>query len=577
MSTNPNNLSIDASETISPITKLALMGAATGLLLSRLAFGFHLYPTILFTLGLGALALALLIGHNPSAVKRFTSMGVLMVTLTLFAIYQYQQDSFDDIQPIAFILTLLIFTIATAFIQSWSSNKPHFTYTELFKNAWNNPIHITLALLLIGATFAILGLASLLFMSLGLDFFSTILFNSLITPIIIGIIMGIAIGISYQYQELIFKFKHLLFSLFKVLAYIMAFITILFTLSLPFTLEKLFEGNYTSVILLSLTLIGVILLNSQVDSNHNPTSKQAADSNKFANYFLTAQILLNSVLILLSLYAIYLRIDQYGLTPVRWFSLVAAFFAFILTASYAALTVKYKFNWRKAVIKANPPVALFGLALGIVLLSPLLSPTRLSTNNQVERLLSGQISPEQFDYSLLKDHLGKDGQQALTRLENNKSHPLYAQIKVGIDKTEEKPISPPDPELVIVQNADLPPEPELSQLVATMKNNCHPQSHCLLTMADITKTGKKDILLFNVDKTSHPSYPIILKAYRKQDKDWQEFARLTPTAAIDLPETLKNNSPEFYVNAIKAGQINIIEPAVYDVNIGGLDLRLSRY
>jgi hypothetical protein len=109
-----------------------------------------------------------------------------------------------------------------------------------------------------------------------------------------------------------------------------------------------------------------------------------------------------------------------------------------------------------------------------------------------------------------------------------------------------------------------------------MKNNCHPQSHCILTTADITKTGKKDILLFNIDKTSHPSYPIILKAYRKQGKDWQEFARLMPTAAMDLPEAIKNNSPDFYVNAIKAGQINIIAPLVYDVTIGELELRLNR-
>ena len=559
---------------ISPIKSLAILGGTTGLLLSRLAFGFELYPTIIFTLGLGAVALALLVGHNALAIRRFASLGLLIFTLILFAIYQYQQDSFDNIQPIAFFLTLLIFTIATAFIQSWSVTKPHYTYNELFKNAWNNPIHITLALLLTGATFALLGLASLLFMSLGLGFFSTILFNSVVTPIIMGTMMGIAIGISYQYQELIFKFKHLLFSLFKILAYLSAAITIIFALSLPFTLEKLFSGNNAAVILLWLTLVSITLLNSQVDASYN--RQQAINASFFNHYLLISQIFLSPIFIILSLYAIYLRIDQYGLTPARLFSLAAALFAFILTASYAVLTLKYQFNWRKAIIKANPPVALFGLAFGILLLSPLLSPTRLSTNNQVERLLTGQVSPEQFDYSLLKYHLGKAGEQALTTLADNKSHPLYAHIKVGIDKTEEKPISPPEPELIIVPNADLPPEPELSTLVATMKNNCHPQSHCILTTADITKTGKKDILLFNIDKTSHPSYPIILKAYRKQGKDWQEFARLMPTAAMDLPEAIKNNSPDFYVNAIKAGQINIIAPPVYDVTIGELELRLNR-
>ena len=45
---------------ISPIKSLAILGGTTGLLLSRLAFGFELYPTIIFTLGLGAVALALL-------------------------------------------------------------------------------------------------------------------------------------------------------------------------------------------------------------------------------------------------------------------------------------------------------------------------------------------------------------------------------------------------------------------------------------------------------------------------------------------------------------------------------------
>lgn len=113
---------------ISPIKSLAILGGTTGLLLSRLAFGFELYPTIIFTLGLGAVALALLVGHNALAIRRFASLGLLIFTLILFAIYQYQQDSFDNIQPIAFFLTLLIFTIATAFIQSWSVTKPHYTY-----------------------------------------------------------------------------------------------------------------------------------------------------------------------------------------------------------------------------------------------------------------------------------------------------------------------------------------------------------------------------------------------------------------------------------------------------------------
>ena len=35
---------------ISPIKSLAILGGTTGLLLSRLAFGFELYPTIIFTL-----------------------------------------------------------------------------------------------------------------------------------------------------------------------------------------------------------------------------------------------------------------------------------------------------------------------------------------------------------------------------------------------------------------------------------------------------------------------------------------------------------------------------------------------
>jgi hypothetical protein len=564
---------------ISPITKLALLGGAAGLLLSRLAFSFELYPTIIFTLGLGAVALALLIGHEPLAVKRFSSMGVLTVTLTLFAIYQYQQDSFDNIQPIAFFLTLFIFTIATAFIQSWSASKPHFTYAELFKNAWNNPIHITLALLLTGATFAILGLAALLFTILGLHFFSAILFNSLITPMIIGIIMGIAVGISCQHEELIFKFRNLLLSLFKILAYIAATIIILFTLSLPFTLEKLFSGNDAAMVLLSLTLIGVILLNSQVDSIHTENNKQPTNTHPIGHYLLLAQIFLSPIFVLLSLYAIYLRLDQYGLTPVRWFSLAAALFAFILTASYAVLTLKYKFNWRAAVIKANPPVALLGLALGILLLSPLLSPTHLSTNNQVERLLTGQVSPEQFDYNLLKYSLGKDGKQALKALAENKSHPLYAQIKANLDKeppSMERVVEVSAPILTIIQDVNLPKEPELSQLVSTLKNHCEAGFHCVLTTADITKTGKHDILFFSLDTKPNPSFPVTIGVYRKQDNNWQEFARLKSAYSTHLSEELRKNSPEFYINALKAGKITIIEPPVYDVNMGGLDLRIER-
>lgn len=113
-------------------------------------------------------------------------------------------------------------------------------------------------------------------------------------------------------------------------------------------------------------------------------------------------------------YSVGLRIAQYGLSVDR----VQAMFLTLVTAmwslGYAGAVVFRK--WPVWIGRVN----MFAVAVLVVIVgamnSPILDPYRLAAYNQLSRLKSGSISPEDFDYIYTRFNLGRFGRQVLTEL-----------------------------------------------------------------------------------------------------------------------------------------------------------------
>ena len=142
-------------------------------------------------------------------------------------------------------------------------------------------------------------------------------------------------------------------------------------------------------------------------------------ANKYVNILAQISILCLPVYTALSLYSVGLRIMQYGLTVDR----VQAMFMVIITGiwglGYAIALVMRK--WPLWIGKVNVTAIIILALITTAMNSPLLDPFRLASSNQLSRLKSGEISPEDFDYIYTRFNLGRYGYEVLSELSESES------------------------------------------------------------------------------------------------------------------------------------------------------------
>ncbi len=386
----------------------SIIGAITGLIVSQISIHTHSSNVndLLFTLILLVSIFDFIWKKQNTAnlMKSLIVMGVILFSLTFWFIWN-DYHNIRRLSPLLFFALIQITVICTAFIQSWKTEKPHLKYSDLFENAWNNHFFLLFSALLMGGFLAVLALGTALFKSIGIDL-ENFIWSKEVTPVIIATLIGAGIGISREYGSLIFKIRSVFFAIFRVMAYLSAGIVILFTLSLPFSLDSLFQNKNTSFILLSVVAISILLLNTLIDTSNNTGNEKLPP---WRNRIFSAQIILLPFLSLLSVYAISIRLFQYGAMPKRIIALTIALLLTCYGLAYLYQLIKRKGNWTNGLVTINPPLAMLWVAALIALASPLLDPVRLSVNNQVTRLQNNIVNPDKFDFYALKLRLGKRG------------------------------------------------------------------------------------------------------------------------------------------------------------------------
>jgi hypothetical protein len=157
-------------------------------------------------------------------------------------------------------------------------------------------------------------------------------------------------------------------------------------------------------------------------------------------------------------YAVGLRVAQYGLTPARCWAAVSAAILSCYGLGYAFAVARRGAPWLPRVRGVNVAMSLVVIALAFALHTPLADPLRLSLSSQLARLADGRVSPQEFDFKMLRYELGQQGLAALDRLagtaesEEVRSRALLA---LGAEGRWDEPREPAgQPELFLI----VPPE-----------------------------------------------------------------------------------------------------------------------
>lgn len=398
-----------------------------------------LWPGYAIAIGVPA-ALQLLLTDTSGRRLGWFALGLLVVLALTGAYAGYTvgsngiYDPFDPLQP--YMLTTFIgWYVLLPFVQAWlQTGRLRPDYPMLFEFAWNNGIVLLIAALFTGIFWALLGLWSGLFEILGVHLFRRLFFNVYFGHVATATVFAGALYIGRSHVAAVVTVRRVILAVFKSLLPLLAVIAVLFLAALPYMgLEALWATGQAAALMLMLQLLMLFFLNAVFQNGQG-----AAPYAPWLRTFMRAAIVLLPVYTVLCLYALYLRVDQYGWTTERFWAALLMVVVGLHVFGYAGAALRRRGPWMAAMAPVNVTVAAIIVVLSVAVSSPLLNALRTSADSQVARLLEGEVGAQAFDYGYLRFDLGRPGIAALERLKDVADHPEADAIRTAAAEALER-------------------------------------------------------------------------------------------------------------------------------------------
>lgn len=307
-----------------------------------------------------------------------------------------------------FILASLIIAFKAVIYGQLFVAKKAYTFGHLYQHSWRTFIVGAQAWIFTWILFGILYLGASLFNIIGIILFDELLDEPYITIPIFTLSFSFAINYFQSSEKVADTIAMVLQSLIKFALPFVSLIIIGFVLSMIFTgIGTLWEDGPGSVLILwlqalALFFVNTVYMGTQKDTPYKP----------WLHNLILVSIAFLPIYSLLASYGLWLRIDQYGLTPSRGFGMLVNLLISAFSFSYFVAIVKARSNWFLIKNKINVVLGIAVVIVCILLNTPLLSMQVWSTYSQMARLdVSKPMSDE--DMRFFKNNLGAPGYNAL--------------------------------------------------------------------------------------------------------------------------------------------------------------------
>jgi hypothetical protein len=292
------------------------------------------------------------------------------------------------------------------------------SYPRHFDIAWKIAIQLALAGFFVALFWGLLTLGAALFELIGLDALRKLIQHRWFSMPATTLAAAGALHVTDVRAGLVRGIRTLLLTLMSWLLPLLTTITVVFLGSLIFTgLDPLWGTRHGASILLTVAAALILLINSAYQDGADERMPPRA-------LRLIAIVAAVSLLPLAALaaYAIALRVGQHGWTIDRIISAAVAFvgLCYALSYSWAALTSR---DWLRRIELGNFVISLITLLTILALSSPIADPARISVSSQVNRLQTGAVSPQNFDFRYLRFSGARYGRAALERLKQTEDGP----------------------------------------------------------------------------------------------------------------------------------------------------------
>ena len=374
---------------------------------------------------LGGVFVLLLALTGPVPLRR-TLPVALGVGLSAGALLWLSALSFDEIGSFmtafhgfaAFALLLVLVTpFAAAGLRGGAGWRD---YPQLFDLSWTIMVQMFAALLFAGMAWALLFLSGAVLEIVGIEVIERLTREGWFSLIFSGAIFGLSLAVVQELRD--YLSPRLVLRLLRLLVPAVLVVVAVFLLALPFRgISGLVGELSAAATLLAISLFSILLIAVSVERN-----AQGEITARWMRVSVMGLACALPLLAGLSVYAIGLRVAQYGLTPPR----VIAGSVALVVGAYAlcyAVALLRRNGWTVQIRKANIELAIMVMALCVLWLTPVISPERMAVRNQVARAEAGVPVVGLPLYEMAHDW-GRPGRAGIERLRASGGAALLARI-----------------------------------------------------------------------------------------------------------------------------------------------------
>lgn len=389
----------------------------------------HVWPSTnpywLASLSLVFIYVPVLYIQAVGSVRRFTLSIWLTGAATVLAGLAWhdisrQWASSGDTPNASLSFALLFFTavglfIAQSLVSAGDIERNYIArYSAYFDAAWKLGVQLALTFAFVAVFWGVLWLGAVLFSLIELGFIETLIEKSWFAIPATTLAIAAAIHVTDVRTDLVKDIRGIVLSLLSWLLPLITLIAVGFIASLFFTgLAPLWATRNAAAILLTAVASIVVLINATYQNgepqHHVPLVLRYTE-------FVAALFLVP--IAVLAAYALGLRITQYGLTIERIATAACVVLALAYAVGYATAAINSlrEGAWMQRLEAVNIWAAFGTLAILLFLFSSAGDPARISVDNQMARLASGNVSVDNFDYDYLKSSGERYGRAALHTL-----------------------------------------------------------------------------------------------------------------------------------------------------------------
>jgi hypothetical protein len=320
-------------------------------------------------------------------------------------------------------LLLAVAIAAPLFQAARDEGTRRFPYPVVHDHAWINVVLFAACWVFVAIVFALAWLLAMLFDLIKIHFLKELLQKDWFWRALIGLAFGAALGLLREHDGVVRLLQRVVAMVLAVLAPVLAAGLVLFVLALPFTgLNALWEATSATTPILLCCVVGALILANAVIGNA-PSEERRFPLLRYGAMGLAVVML---PLAILAAIAIGLRVGQYGFTPERLWAIIFVGVACLWGAAYLAALALGRLDWGTRVRPLNLTLAFVVCGVALVLATPLVSFNAISTRDQLARLESGKVKPDQFDWRALAFDFGAPGRAALKRLQASSNAAIKA-------------------------------------------------------------------------------------------------------------------------------------------------------